>query len=277
MDGNTQPIVAVVGHPIAGNPSQFAIECALKDLDLDIRVSSFDVVPEKLHAALDGLEVLHFHGVIIDDALAGMVGDWCSKPGDTPSKSADTTAASEETVEKNNDLSEKQKSAPINCLFRDPEDREKFLPLDSQAAWLTETVQTHFQQRDLAITDGLWLGARRSIAFPSNIICQNEAMHFTRTPPIELVELANLIVITRGPKKDVLLDAEDWPEDDGSTLVIDLSGGHDELSQVREKGYSTLTDWSRRIGMIKQSLQRWTGQVPSETIVHEAIEEYWAV
>ena len=54
MDGTTEPIIAVLGHPIAGNPSQFAFESALQSMELDWRVVSFDVSPEDIPAALQG-------------------------------------------------------------------------------------------------------------------------------------------------------------------------------------------------------------------------------
>ena len=48
MDGTTEPIIAVIGHPIAGNPSQLALERALRAMDLDWRVLSFDVKPDDM-------------------------------------------------------------------------------------------------------------------------------------------------------------------------------------------------------------------------------------
>ena len=39
MEGTTEPILVVIGNPIAGNPMQFAIERSLRALELDWRVS----------------------------------------------------------------------------------------------------------------------------------------------------------------------------------------------------------------------------------------------
>ena len=253
MDSNTEPLIAVLGRPIAGNPSQFAIECALQSLDLEYRVKSFDVTPENLDTALCGLEVLGFQGVLADDFLARHVGQWWQKRSP-----------------------EKSNGAPIHCLFRDSDDIEKLSGHNSQAAWIVTVVKAHFQQYETGITDILWLGARDE-TFPEEIKSENEVMLSTRTPTIESVQLANLIVLAPGPKKDVQLDATEWPHDDGSTLVLDLTVGHDELPQVKQSGYTTLCCRSRHIGTIQQSLLRWTGQLGSETIVSEAIEEYLGV
>ncbi len=253
MDGNTEPLIAVIGRPIAGNPSQFAIECVLRSLELDCRVTSFDVEPKNLNAALCGLEVLGFQGVLADEFLASHVGEWC----------------------KNRDP-ENSNGAPIHCLFRCPDDKEKLIGHDSHSAWLVATSQAHFQQYETTITDTLWLGARDE-TFPEEMKSENDLVLSTRTPTIESVQQANLIVLAPGPKKDVLLDANEWPQDDGSTLVLDLTSGHDELSQLQQLGYTTLSYQARRNGTIQQSLLRWTGQLGSETIISEAIEEYLGV
>ena len=251
MDGYTEPLIAVIGHPIAGNPSQFAIERALQSLELDYRVTSFDVQPEQLEAALSGLEVLGFLGVLVDESLASEVGQWWKK--------------------RNPEL---ETSAPIHCLFRDPDAEETFAAHDSLSRWIVATCQNHFA--DATIESILWLGAR-SDTFPTEIKSSDEMMLSTRTPTVESVEQANLIVIAPGPKKDVQLDAGDWPDNDGSTLVLDLTSGHEELPTVDERGYTTLSIRSRQTGIICQSLHRWTDLVASETVTREAIEEYLGV
>ena len=62
MDASTEPIIAVIGHPIAGNPSQFAVERALQSMDFDWRVLSFDVLPEDVASALEGFAVTGIAG-----------------------------------------------------------------------------------------------------------------------------------------------------------------------------------------------------------------------
>lgn len=60
-----QPVVCVLGYPIAGNPMQFAIERALSAADLDWRFLSLDVSAERLPAAIAGIEALGFVGASI--------------------------------------------------------------------------------------------------------------------------------------------------------------------------------------------------------------------
>ncbi|MEM9825680.1 MAG: hypothetical protein AAF958_03785 [Planctomycetota bacterium] len=66
MDGSTEPMVCFIGHPIAGNPSQLAMERALRSVGLDWRVLSLDVAPADIVAAVEGLRVCGFRGLLID-------------------------------------------------------------------------------------------------------------------------------------------------------------------------------------------------------------------
>ena len=91
------------------------------------------------------------------------------------------------------------------------------------------------------------------------------------------MQQASLIVLAPGPKNDVRLEASEWPADDGSTLVIDLTDDHDELMDVDAKGYTTLSRRSVQTGIIQESLVRWSGQEAIASVINEAIEEYLGV
>ncbi len=61
----TLSLLGIIGHPIAGNPTQFALEGALRAAGLDWQCLSFDVPPEQLSAAIAGVAALGFRGVSI--------------------------------------------------------------------------------------------------------------------------------------------------------------------------------------------------------------------
>lgn len=63
MDGTTEPIVAVIGNPIAGNPTQFALETGFQAAQIDSRVFSIDLASDKVAAALAGMNAMGFRGV----------------------------------------------------------------------------------------------------------------------------------------------------------------------------------------------------------------------
>lgn len=63
MDETTEPIIAVIGHPIAGNPTQFALETGLQAAGVDCRVFSVDLSPDKIEPALTGMFAMNFKAV----------------------------------------------------------------------------------------------------------------------------------------------------------------------------------------------------------------------
>jgi shikimate dehydrogenase len=57
-----QPVVALFGLPVAGNPTQFMMEKAFQHHQLDWRYLSLDVPPDSLADALRGLRAMGFRG-----------------------------------------------------------------------------------------------------------------------------------------------------------------------------------------------------------------------
>ncbi|EMI57202.1 hypothetical protein [Rhodopirellula sallentina] len=60
MDGTTEPIIAVIGYPIAGNPTQFALETGFAAAQIDCRVMSVSLSPGRVAAALAGMDAMNF-------------------------------------------------------------------------------------------------------------------------------------------------------------------------------------------------------------------------
>jgi hypothetical protein len=96
-------------------------------------------------------------------------------------------------------------------------------------------------------------------------------------PDPDLVAHAHLIVIAENSNGPVGLEVEDWPADDGSTLVLDLTEGHPDQPAIKQLGYRVVTRLDRRIGTLQGCLQRWTGKTPSKEVIQDAIEEYLGV
>jgi shikimate dehydrogenase len=57
-----QEIVGCLGHPVAGNPTQYMMEKAFAAAGLDWRYLTFDVLPDKLADAMRGVRALGFKG-----------------------------------------------------------------------------------------------------------------------------------------------------------------------------------------------------------------------
>jgi hypothetical protein len=238
MDGTTEPIIVVIGHPIAGNPSQFAVEKALRAMKLDWRVLSFDVKPEDVAAALEGFSVTGIAGVLIDPSVAAAASQWY----------ADKTSSD---------------FAIIDCLYRD--DEQQLLGSFEQQAWVDDQISQHAGEQRI------WLGDTLENA-PLSPGGFGETSS-PAPPELDVIENADLIAITGSSK----LEAEDWPENDGSTLIIDLTEGHPDQQTLKDRGYRVVATPERQIGTLLRCLQRWTGDLPPADVVHDAIEEYLGV
>lgn len=79
MDETTEPIIAVIGHPIAGNPTQFALEVGLQAAEVDCRVLSIDVEDDRIRDAVVGMDAMNFAGIWVADSSRDAVELWLSE------------------------------------------------------------------------------------------------------------------------------------------------------------------------------------------------------
>jgi hypothetical protein len=256
MDGNTEPIVAVIGHPIAGNPSQFAFERALQSLSLEWRVFSFDVPPDKLGRALDGLEVLGVRGVLIDDRLAPVAGRWRA--------GAD---------QGNDDDAAETQPAYVDCLFRDAA-ADSYCKHGAANAWFQSVISEHAEAIGHAIEKTILIGDPQQVAPWHSPALDATIRKLPRNT--ERILEADLIVIAADDEA-ADLELEDWPDGDDSILVFDFSSGHPDLSAIESLGYKVISPESRRIGTLIECFRKWTSKAAPFDTIHEAIEEYLAV
>ncbi len=64
-DHLVQPIIACLGFPIAGNPTQFVLERAIRSLGLDMCVITAGVRPEHFVQAVQGAKAMRFAGLAL--------------------------------------------------------------------------------------------------------------------------------------------------------------------------------------------------------------------
>ncbi len=64
-DHLVQPIIACLGFPIAGNPTQFVLERAIRSLGLDMCVITAGVRPENFVQAVQGAKAMRFAGLAL--------------------------------------------------------------------------------------------------------------------------------------------------------------------------------------------------------------------
>jgi len=64
-DRVVQPMVACLGNPVAGNPTQFVMSRIARDAELDWRFFTSEVAPEQFEAAFRGVQALGMAGIAI--------------------------------------------------------------------------------------------------------------------------------------------------------------------------------------------------------------------
>lgn len=250
MDGNTQSTIAVLGHPIAGNPSQFALERVLQHLKLDWRVFSFDVPPEHLHVALAGLEVLGVRGVLVDHLLTEAAASW-KKPTDT-----------------------EPSSTSVDCFHRG-EDRA-FIGVDCQRHLIGTLLREQFCELEDDATVKVFVAGDLD---PTVWQTDEIAFDVEQLPAdLDRVPESQVIVVADQDGQPADLDADEWPaDDDQETLVIDFSEGHPDWHLIESKGYKTFSAMQRRIATLGECFLRWSGEQAPSDIMYDAIEEYLSV
>ena len=251
MDGTTEPVIAVIGHPIAGNPSQFAFESAVVAMQLDWRVISFDVAPEAIAAALDGAEVLGLRGILLDSNVSQAAAQWCQ----------DRQQGGQEL------------QTQIDCLYRNAEGQ--LAGCNQQRAWVDEKIVEHRESLGRDFSGCLRLGDQVDAS-------RIESVPFNEPPIAAAPELdesvgADVIVIADVDGNPVALEVDDWPPGKESTLVVDLTDGHPDIERIQSLGYQVLTLEQRRIGTLRRCLKLWTGADSPAEVVHDAVEEYLGV
>lgn len=251
MDAATESIIVVIAHPIAGNPSQFAFERALRALELDWRVLSFDVRPEHVAAAVEGFAVTGIAGVLIDPSLEAAATAWYQGTVDSGVLSVD-------------------------CLYRPDSAISKthpFAGVTVQREWLDQQMQSFLGEVEES-PKRIWFGH-----ILDDILVEVDRFPAQSENPGDTTSIkdAKLIALTEGENGPVELDEDEWPENDGSTLVIDLSSGHPKIERISRLGYRVISVSDRQIGTLQRGLKRWTGADVSVDVMRDAIEEYMGV
>ena len=236
MDGITEPVVLVLGHPIAGNPAQFALERAFASMDVAWRVFSCDVPAERIDEAIAGAAVLGFRGLLLDQNLVTRLDEGAERS---------------------------------DLYWRENASESRWHTENVLSTWLETEIRKHFESLEAEIGPLLWIGTPDP-SFPSKIASEQSHSPIAWAST-EAIEHARLIAIAE------TVDVSQWPRCQNETLVVDFANPENDLDQIRSLGYTVLGREQARIGILLESIQRWTGKQPMLDVLTEAIEEYLAV
>lgn len=93
LDPTLQPLVACLGYPVAGDPTQFVIERGIQAANLDWRIVTASVAPDQLSVALSGLRAMQFNGLAILPPHRSLAASWMDRLGPVASQSGQVTVA----------------------------------------------------------------------------------------------------------------------------------------------------------------------------------------
>ncbi len=91
LDPTLQPLVACLGYPVAGDPTQFVIERGVQAANLDWRIVTASVPPDQLRVALAGLRAMRFNGLAILPPHRSEAASWMDRLGPVATQSGQVT------------------------------------------------------------------------------------------------------------------------------------------------------------------------------------------
>jgi hypothetical protein len=283
-DGTTEPIIAIIGHPIAGNPSQLAIERSLLSLGMEWRVLSFDVRPQDVAKALDGFAVTGIAGVMIAPTLRRAAGEWFAKYDRQVSPKTDQAddSGNETDSDQPDDPPDDPPSVAGNVS------NEPLTEIDCLSRGDDLRFRGSCQARDFLVTllkncpdpSTLWIGSlpkpEDQRLWPDGWKLFTDAMTRPRTDPDEPVsEIADKdLIVVSDPNVTTL---EQWCKNDGSTVAIVLGDREDWVLGLDALGYRVLGEDDLKVGILLGCIDRWTHRCAAVEPIAEAIEEYFGV
>lgn len=273
-----QPVLALLGYPIEGNPTQYITEKAFRDYNLDWRYLTLEVSPDNLEDAVRGMRAMGFAGGNI------------TPPHERPIvEILDRTTPAAELI------------GAVNVLKRD---KDGLIGENTEGKAAIEAIR---QATDLAGKKVVVLGAGRiaraicvEMAF-----CGVEQLTIVNRTESKAVELAKMIdekteisasgfgweepfILPEGT--DILVQATsisrgdsqiepnlDWKYLTKETLVVDLTidPPHTRLLRRAERfDCKTIDGPAILVQQAAVNIQLWTGVEVDITILRESLEEF---
>ena len=277
-DLSLQPILALLGHPVAGNPTQYMIEKALAHHGLDWRYLSLDVAPEDLGDAVRGMRAMGFHGGNCADPHKQAVLPLLDRAGPVA-----------------------EMAGVVNCIVRE---QDELVGENTEGKALLEALR---RRTDPAGKRFVLLGAgqvARAIGVELALAGAEQITVLSRNEPAgrELVELlcdnleiAASLVAWQGdyelpPETEVLVHATSIGQGDPEARVpivpdslappmivadVTLDPPHTWLMhEASGRGCTTLDGLEMFVTQAAVNFRLWTGVEPDPTVLREAVEEF---
>ncbi|MEM8912669.1 MAG: hypothetical protein AAGC97_12965 [Planctomycetota bacterium] len=274
MDVTTEPVIAVIGDPIAGNPTQFAMETALDRAGVDARVLSLSLPPHRIATALDGMSAMSFRGVWIDASCQVPVAEYLAATGvvnqdvQASPNSLDGLVAHEDAT----DSPAVRETGPWHPIrLRDP-------------IW-TKLVASRMLDCGYSLRSILIIGGDEARQFEIRRFLVNAEHQLGRVqaeqircvakwiPAIDLSDV-NLVIWADQDRPSARPAADAFPHRaDLGLLAVDLGYPLDG-SVATIDGIDFVSRLDVHAGVMAATIRRWLGCDVAVDVIRDAIEEY---
>jgi shikimate dehydrogenase len=278
---SVQPILALLGLPVSGNPSQYVMEKAFLHHALDWRYISLEVTPEGLGDAVRGFRALGFHGGHVaephKEAIRPLL-DRVTPAAEAIGAVACITREGGELVGDNLDG-----AAVVECVRRKIDPRRKRVVVAGTGGMARAVAFAWAEEKPAELTI-----LARSEA-PGRALLERLAANWHVAANLALASGA----YAAPAATDVFIDAtspdDDNPDDPrplslaeipATAVVVDVSYTPPRawlLRAAAERGCATISGVDVFVERLAASFRRWTGISPDRNVMREAAEEFLEV
>jgi shikimate dehydrogenase len=277
MQDSSQGVIALLTHPVAGNPAQFVIERALSAWGVDTRYLSLEVSPDGLAAAIAGAWAMGFRGLHVDDPHREAVASLAATTTDSVAR-----------------------TQVANCLVRDTDGWRATNTLGAGVAAALTSIGPLTGKRVVLLGAGKLarsVAAALAAASIARLLVVNrtqergealsalmrDAYHVDCTydrweQPLAVPDDCDVLVnatsiASNDPHARVPLRVETLRRE---TTVVDatMHPATQLLRDARAQGCPTVDGLAIYVRHVAAALELWTGRQPDLAIMREALEEF---
>jgi shikimate dehydrogenase len=275
---SVQPILVLVGQPVAGNPTQFMMEKAFAHHEIDWRYLSLEVSPDELGDVVRGIRAMGFRGGNCADPYKQTIIPWLDRTGETARRTGVVNLLSRDHRELSGENTEGR--GFVEALRRkiDPAGKRVVLLgagrmaraigvelVQAHAAEIVVVNRTEPRGRELAELLAGQSGTRASF-----VLWDRE---YPVPPDVHVLACA-ISVAAHRTEEPLPLDLDAL---DAAAVVADVTYNPPRRWLLREaarRGAATIPGLNILVEQAAINFRFWTGVDPDPTVMREAVEEF---
>ncbi len=278
MCNSLQPILALLGYPVAGNPTQYMIEKAFAHREMDWRYLSVEVAPGNLDDAVRGIKAMGFCGGNCTEPHKAAIAHSLDGMGQTAELTGLVNCFHRSNGRLIGENTEGRAVVEAIRLRMDPEGKRVVLFGAGELARATAIELALAKVAGITIVDPEEEPARdlaELLAERLQAAASPAAWEGSFALPPETQIVINATPVGAGdPETEFPLDLQSLTPE---MLVVDGVANPPETWLIREaeqRGSATIDGLEILITQTAINFKLWTGVDPDAAVMREAIEEY---